>query len=370
MRNSLRTSLTPSTHHLDRYRLLEDFGNLRPGDAIIQNAADLPVGQAVIQLCKLLKIRTVNLVADDDGFERTKELLVNLGATHVLRDNAKLAELLDALGSGLFPRLALDAIGGDAGRRMAIALRPGASLVLHSLSSGQVPELSPSLVMFQQVSLYAFNLSQWVSDHGAPAYLQMLRTLGELVQSEKLRIFTRTLSLADVAAKDDDGSGASGGSSPLRDALYSHRAVQDEATVRQRTVLLFGDEAGASELYFELQEQIRTLRDAAANGEVVDFAAAALRVDPAKSSAKAPGGGGAPARAAAARWADARAMLVELKLEQYIETFEEEEMTSIELLCDIGGRADGEKELTEALKEMGIKKMGHRQAIVGAVMGK
>ena len=323
----------------------------------------------MIQLCKLLKIRTVNLVADDDGFERTKELLVNLGATHVLRDNAKLAELLDALGSGLFPRLALDAIGGDAGRRMAIALRPGASLVLHSLSSGQVPELSPSLVMFQQVSLYAFNLSQWVSDHGAPAYLQMLRTLGELVQSEKLRIFTRTLSLADVAAKDD-GAGASGGSSPLRDALYSHRAVQDEATVRQRTVLLFGDEAGASELYFELQEQIRTLRDAAANGEVVDFSAAALRVDPAKSSAKAPGGGGAPARAAAARWADARAMLVELKLEQYIETFEEEEMTSIELLCDIGGRADGEKELTEALKEMGIKKMGHRQAIVGAVVGK
>ena len=112
------------------------------------------------------------------------------------------------------------------------------------------------------------------------------------------------------------------------------------------------------------------LRDAAANGEVVDFSAAALRVDPAKSSAKAAGGGGAPARAAAARWADARAMLVELKLEQYIETFEEEEMTSIELLCDIGGRADGEKELTEALKEMGIKKMGHRQAIVGAVMGK
>ena len=40
------------------------------------------------------------------------------------------------------------------------------------------------------------------------------------------------------------------------------------------------------------------------------------------------------------------------------------------MLCDIGGRADGEKELTEALKEMGIKKMGHRQAIVGAVMGK
>ena len=27
------------------YRLLEDYGNLRPGDTIIQNMADLPVGQ-------------------------------------------------------------------------------------------------------------------------------------------------------------------------------------------------------------------------------------------------------------------------------------------------------------------------------------
>ena len=61
------------------YRLLEDYGNLRPGDTIIQNCSDLPVGQAVIQLCNMLKIRTINLVTDDDGFERTKELLMELG---------------------------------------------------------------------------------------------------------------------------------------------------------------------------------------------------------------------------------------------------------------------------------------------------
>ena len=32
------------------YRLLEDYGNLRPGDTIIQNCSDLPTGQAIIQL--------------------------------------------------------------------------------------------------------------------------------------------------------------------------------------------------------------------------------------------------------------------------------------------------------------------------------
>ena len=130
----------------------------------------------------MLKIRSINLVADDDGFERTKELLSQLGATHVLRDNSKLAEFLEALGSEM-PRLALDAVGGDAGKRLAIALRPGGALVVHSMQSGQVPQLAPSLMMYQQVSLYGFNLSEWTEVHGSDSYLQMLRTLAELVQA-------------------------------------------------------------------------------------------------------------------------------------------------------------------------------------------
>ena len=55
---------------------------------------------------------------------------------------------------------------------------------------------------------------------------------------------------------------------------------------------------------------------------------------------------------------------------RYVPQFEEEEMTSVALLEEIVGRAEGEKELMEALKEMGIKKMGHRQAIVGAIVGR
>ena len=79
---------------------------------------------------------------------------------------------------------------------------------------------------------------------------------------------------------------------------------------------------------------------------------------------------GAARKKASERWEDAAALLAELKLEQYVPQFEEEEMTSIELLEEIVSRGDGEKELMDALKEMGIKKMGHRQAIVGAVVGK
>ena len=116
--------LLPTQHYAcsralcSAFRLLEDYGNTKPGDTIIQNAADLPVGQAVIQLCKMLKIRTINLIPDDASFNRTKELLMSLGATMVLKDNSNVVVFLKELGSEM-PRLAIDGMGGEAGKRLA-----------------------------------------------------------------------------------------------------------------------------------------------------------------------------------------------------------------------------------------------------------
>ena len=351
------------------YRLLEDYGDLRPGDTLIQNGADLPTGQVVIQLCKLLKIRTINLVQDDEGFARTKEVLDRLGATHVLRDNAKLGEFLGAIGADM-PRLALDAHGGDAGRRLAVALRPGGSLVVHSLSSGAAPQLSPSVLLYHQVSLHAFSLAHWTAQpqNGRAGYARMLRSLGDLARAEKLHLFTRAVPVAGLDA------------SKLREALGSHRAVQSGATFRERSVFVFGDEASARDLSFELAEQIRQLEaeetagdDGLPGGGVV-VGSGAWEAQMAASGAGAGGGGrggrgGGGGGGSLARWADAQAMLRELGMEAYVPLFEEEEMTAMQLLRDIAARADGDKELMEAFKEMGIKKMGHRQAIVNAVLG-
>eukprot|EP00967_Tisochrysis_lutea_P018902 scaffold21436_cov28-Tisochrysis_lutea.AAC.2 len=279
---------------------------------------------------------------------------MQLGATHVLRDNSKLAEFLEALGSEM-PRLALDSLGGDAGRRLAIALRPGGTLVVHSMQSGQVPQLSPSLIMYQQISLYGFNLSQWVSENGSEAYLAMLRTLAELVQADRLNLYTRTLK-----AEDLDGDS-------LAAALASHRMVQDGRTIRERSVFLFGSEAAANDLYFDISTAIRKL-ERGLDEENDPLSSPPVRAAPSSGTAASGATGSGPR--ASERWADALEMLREIDLPQYIANFEEEEMTSMALLEDIVSRADGEKELMEALKEMGIKKMGHRQTIVGAVLGK
>jgi trans-2-enoyl-CoA reductase len=337
------------------YRLLEDYGGLKPGDTLIQNGAELPTGQAVVQLCALLKIRSINLVADDDGFEATQAMLKGMGASLVLRDNARLDDFLRAVG-GEVPRLGLDALGGEHGKRMAMALRPEASLVVYGLQHGKLPSLSPSLLLYQQISLHGFNLAQWVSDEGAAAYLHMLEAIAELVKLEKLRVVTRAVLAAELSAPP--------GSAALREALGSHRATGTALAPRQRSVLVWADEAAAATLAFELRDALKAQQEAEAAAD---------------AEARLSGGGGThPAAAAAAalrpraseRWADSTEMLKALKLEQYTEQFVEEEMTSLELLEEIVSRGDGERELMDALKEMGVKKMGHRQAIVSAMTQK
>src|SRR5207302_4498571 len=80
------------------WRMLHDFLALRPGDWIIQNAANSAVGIAVIQLARVLGIRTVNVV-------RRPELLADLRAEG---GNVALVEGED------LPKQVADATGGAA----------------------------------------------------------------------------------------------------------------------------------------------------------------------------------------------------------------------------------------------------------------
>ena len=214
--------------------------------------------------------------------------------------------------------------------------------------------------MYQQLSLHGFNLPQWVTENGNEAYVEMLGAIGELVAADKLNLITKTLNVADLTQQS------------LFKALSSHKAAPTEfGNFRERTVLQFGDEASANEMYFVLQAAIRKIaaeQDVAIPEHDTPVGVPSQPVASFAPSAPKPAAGGK--LKASERWADSAALLAELKLEQYAQQFEDEEMTSIELLEEIVSRGDGEKELMDALKEMGIKKMGHRQSIVGAVVGK
>ena len=130
----LRESLTA-------YRLLEDAPGLRPGDCVALNAANSAVGQMVVQLAALLRLRTVAVIATEDAeaFAKTRDWLLSLGATVVLPDRGSLKTELDKLKFFAKPKLALDAVGGLSTTRLSDALADGGQLVVYGCMSGKSP---------------------------------------------------------------------------------------------------------------------------------------------------------------------------------------------------------------------------------------
>ena len=95
--------------------LLEDHAALQPGDCVIQNVANSAVGRHIIVLAKARGVRTINVVRRDDVADELRAL----GADAVLRDGTDLPERAREAARGAPIRLGIDAISGEATRRIA-----------------------------------------------------------------------------------------------------------------------------------------------------------------------------------------------------------------------------------------------------------
>jgi NADPH:quinone reductase-like Zn-dependent oxidoreductase len=122
--------------------LLEDHVGLRLGDWVIQNAANSAVGRHLTALAKV-RVHTIAVVNRGDVAAE----LQALGANAVLQDGPDLAERAQAVASGAPIRLGIDAIGGEAGRRIGDCLVDGGVAVSYGASRGSDPMLSPTVLM-------------------------------------------------------------------------------------------------------------------------------------------------------------------------------------------------------------------------------
>ena len=117
--------------------MLESFVKLQPGDWVIQNAANSSVGVSLIQITKTMGVRTVNVV------RRTEliEYLAGFGADMTVLDGPDLSTRVAKSVGAAGIKLGIDAVAGDATRRLANCLADGATLVNYGLLSGKPCEL-------------------------------------------------------------------------------------------------------------------------------------------------------------------------------------------------------------------------------------
>ena len=133
--------------------LLEDHAALKPGDWVIQDVANSAVGRHLIVLAKAKGVRTVNVVRRDDVAAE----LTALGADAVLTDGSDLAQRVQQATGGAAIRLGIDAVSGEACKRIADCLAEGGVVVSYGSMSGADLVISRAAVG-RGVSLKGFTL--------------------------------------------------------------------------------------------------------------------------------------------------------------------------------------------------------------------
>lgn len=152
-------SINPPTAHL----LLELYVKLQVNDWIAINAANSAIARWLIGLGKRKGLKILGLVRRAEVLDEVRAA----GCDLALLDNDDApAKTAEALG-GLRPRLALDAISGEASGRLAKLLGEGGTLVLYAAPSFAPLAISPFDVIFNDLTVRGFSL-------GNPAFAERI----------------------------------------------------------------------------------------------------------------------------------------------------------------------------------------------------
>lgn len=164
--------------------MLESFADLQRGDWVIQNAANSSVGVSLIQIAKTMKLRTVNIVRRHQLIDH----LATFGADVTLVDGPDLPARVVAAIGGSRIKLGIDAIAGDATRRLANCLAHGGTVVNYGLLSGKPCEVDAADVVFRDISLRGFWYSRWFASASTAAVKTLFERLVGMLQAKTLRV--------------------------------------------------------------------------------------------------------------------------------------------------------------------------------------
>ena len=164
------------------YLLLNRYVALKPGDWIGQTAANSAMGQYLIALAKLAGVKTLNVVRREDAAEQVRQW----GGDRVVLQGDNLYKDSEEALDGKKLSLVLDTVGGTPVGELAKSLRPGGSIVVYGLQSGQFPAISPRDLIYRGLGLHGFWLMNWIRNAPRTEIQEVYQKLGDLVADGSL----------------------------------------------------------------------------------------------------------------------------------------------------------------------------------------
>ncbi len=194
--------------------LLHAAGTLPCGAWVVQNAASSGAGHSVIQLARHLGLRTLNLVRRAES----TAACAALGADAVLVDDTNAAAAARALPGFQAPALGLNAVGGDSAIRVMDLLAPGGTMVTYGAMSRQPVKVPNGFLIFKDVRLRGFWLTQWLESAPREEVRAMYEKLAALMAAGKMQqSVAAEYPLSEIAAAlRHAATGARGGKVLLR----------------------------------------------------------------------------------------------------------------------------------------------------------
>src|SRR6201984_2701257 len=132
--------------------LLEEFVSLKPGDWIVQNAANSGVGRAVIAFAKQKGLRTINIVRRSELIHELKET----GADVVLLAGPNTATEENQATGRAVVRLALDGVSGDATGTLLEIVGWNAKIVCYAAPTREPIKVNPLGLVAKHASIHPF----------------------------------------------------------------------------------------------------------------------------------------------------------------------------------------------------------------------
>lgn len=156
--------------------MLLEFLQVKPGQWILQNAANGAVGKALAMLAKARGVHCINLVRRDAGVAE----MAGLGIDHTISTAQSdwMAQAQAKVGKASIAA-AVDSVGGRASSELMTLLGDGGTLVSFGSMTGEPMQLSSGDVIFKQATVKGFWGSK-VSQAMAPE--DKRRLVGELLQ--------------------------------------------------------------------------------------------------------------------------------------------------------------------------------------------
>jgi NADPH:quinone reductase-like Zn-dependent oxidoreductase len=156
---------------------------LRPGDFVVQNAANSAVGRMVIQLANDMQVKVVNVVKSSVVIPELKEI----GAGVVLLDTPDLRDRVAAVTQSSPVKLALDAVGGAATARLAACLDENGTVVSYGAMSGEPCQIPTDLLGARGIRLCGIHPARQLNKHIPEERNALYVRFGELLKAGKLR---------------------------------------------------------------------------------------------------------------------------------------------------------------------------------------